>query len=100
MEREKLYLNSELKLIDMADALNTNRNLISSCINQKRGCSFSQLVGSYRVEHAKRLLRSLPDTKISEIWMQSGFSNETSFFRTFKAITGMTPSEWKSAQTD
>lgn len=100
MEREKLYLNSELKLVDMADALNTNRNLISSCINQKRGCSFSQLVSSYRVEHAKRLLRTSPDTKISEIWMQSGFSTETSFFRTFKAATGMTPSEWKSAQTD
>ena len=100
MEREKLYLNSELKLIDMADALNTNRNLISSCINQKRGCSFSQLVGSYRVEHAKRLLRTSPEIKISEVWMQSGFSTETSFFRTFKAVTGMTPSEWKSTQTD
>jgi AraC-like DNA-binding protein len=29
--------------------------------------------------------------------MESGFANETSFFRTFKAIVGMTPSEWKSS---
>lgn len=96
MEEQKLYLNSELKLNDVADALNTNRNLISSCINSQQGCSFSQFVNSYRVEYAKELIRSKPDMKISEVWMQSGFSTETSFFRTFKAVTGMTPSEWKS----
>ena len=96
MEEQKLYLNSELKLNDVADALNTNRNLISSCINSQQGCSFSQFVNGYRVEHAKELIRRKPDMKISEVWMQSGFSTETSFFRTFKAVTGMTPTEWKS----
>ena len=96
MEEQKLYLNSELKLNDVADALNTNRNLISSCINSQQGCSFSQFVNSYRVEYAKELIRRKPDMKISEVWMQSGFSTETSFFRTFKAVTGMTPTEWKS----
>ena len=96
MEEQKLYLNSELKLNDVADALNTNRNLISSCINSQQGCSFSQFVNSYRVEYAKDLIRRKPDMKISEVWMQSGFSTETSFFRTFKAVTGMTPTEWKS----
>ena len=96
MEEQRLYLNSELKLNDVADALNTNRNLISNCINSQQGCSFSQFVNSYRVEYAKDLIRRKPDTKISEVWMQSGFSTETSFFRTFKAITGMTPTEWKN----
>jgi AraC-like DNA-binding protein len=96
MEEQKLYLNSELKLNDVADALNTNRNLISSCINSQQGISFSQFVNGYRVEYAKDLIRRKPDMKISEVWMQSGFSTETSFFRTFKAVTGMTPTEWKS----
>ena len=95
METQKLYLNSELKLNDVADALNTNRNLISNSINSQRGCSFSQFVSTYRVEHAKRLIRRQPGIKISEVWMQSGFSTEGSFFRTFKAITGMTPSEFR-----
>ena len=96
MGEQKLYLNSELKLNDVADALNTNRNLISSCINSQQGCSFSQFVNGYRIEYAKDLIRRKPDMKISEVWMQSGFSTETSFFRTFKAVTGMTPTEWKS----
>lgn len=95
MEQEQLYLNSDLKLSDVADALNTNRNQVSSCINSQRGCSFSQFIGSYRVRHAQKLMRTQPDIKMSEVWMQSGFSTETSFFRTFKAVTGVTPSEWK-----
>ena len=95
MEEQQLYLNSDLKLGDVADALNTNRNAISSCINSQRGCSFSQFVSGYRIDHAKNLMRHQPDIKVSEVWMASGFSTETSFFRTFKAITGMTPNEFK-----
>lgn len=95
MEEQKLYLNSELKLNDVADALNTNRNVISSCINSQRGCSFSQFVSGYRIDYAKELMRRQPDIKVSEVWMASGFSTETSFFRTFKTVTGMTPNEFK-----
>ncbi len=95
LESKQLYLNSDFKLNDIADAMNTNRNLISNCINSQLGCSFSQLISTYRVEHAKKLIRHQPNIKISEVWMLSGFSTEGSFFRTFKAITGMTPNEFR-----
>ena len=96
MEEQHLYLNSGLKLSDVATAAGCNRNALSACINDLRHCSFSQFVNTYRVEHAKQLLLSNPDTRASEVWMESGFANETTFFRAFKAIVGMTPSEWKS----
>lgn len=96
MEEQHLYLNSGLKLSDVATAVGCNRNVLSACINDLRHCSFSQFVNTYRVEHAKQLLLSNHDTRASEVWMESGFGNETTFFRTFKAIVGMTPSEWKS----
>ena len=96
MEEQHLYLNSGLKLSDVATATGCNRNVLSACINNLRHCSFSQFVNTYRVEHAKQLLLSNPNIRASEVWMESGFGNETSFFRTFKAIVGMTPSEWKS----
>ena len=95
MEEQHLYLNSGLKLSDVATTVGCNRNTLSACINNLRHCSFSQFVNTYRVEHAKQLLCQ-PDTHASEVWMESGFANETTFFRTFKAIVGMTPSEWKS----
>lgn len=98
--KQQPYLNSDLKLTDIAAMLGSNRNAISSCINSQQGCSFSQFINGYRVCHAQELMRHQPDMKISEVWMQSGFSTETSFFRSFKAVTGMTPNEWKSTIKD
>ena len=96
MESQRLFLNPDLKLSDVATALGTNRNYISDCINRQRGCSFTQFVNTYRVEHAKMLLRSQPDMKITEVCMASGFASENTFFRIFKAQTGKTPSEYKA----
>ena len=95
MESQKLYKNSELKLSDLANAVGSNRRAVSDCINSQVGCSFNQYVNTFRTEHAKRIIRQYPDRKLSDIYVESGFANETSFFRTFKAMTGMTPKEWK-----
>ena len=95
MENQKLYKNSELKLSDLANAVGSNRRSISDCINSQAGCSFNQYINTFRTEHAKRIIRQYPDRKLSDIYVESGFANETSFFRTFKALTGMTPKEWK-----
>lgn len=95
MESQKLYKNSELKLSDLANAVGSNRRAVSDCINSQAGNSFNQYVNTFRTEHAKRIIRQYPDRKLSDIYVESGFANETSFFRTFKALTGMTPKEWK-----
>lgn len=96
MEEQELYLDSELKLSDVASSLGSNRNAISNCINSQRGCSFTQFVNKYRIDYAQRLLRTRSDIKISEVWTTSGFSTERTFLRTFKQLTGMTPSEFKT----
>lgn len=94
MEREKLYLKPDLQVSHVADAIGVHRNTVSTCINSQQGCSFSQWVNDYRLQHAKKLLRENPDMKISVVGLNSGFANERSFFRSFKAATGMTPGEW------
>ncbi len=42
METQKPYLNSELKVSDIADIFGIHRNEISACINSQKGCTFSQ----------------------------------------------------------
>lgn len=96
MEEERPYLNSELKIADIASRLGTNTSYVSACINRQKGYTFNQFVNGYRIHYAKKLLKGSPDKKIFEVWAVSGFANETSFFRTFKALTGMTPTEWKA----
>jgi AraC-like DNA-binding protein len=40
-----------------------------------------------------------PDQKANAIGIDSGFANDTSFFRTFRALTGQTPGDWKKQQS-
>ena len=95
MEEKQLFKNPDLKVSDIAFELNTNSRYVSDCIKRFKGCSFIQYVNGCRIEHAKQLMRKLPEQKISSIYLDSGFTNDSSFFRIFKQITGMTPSEWK-----
>ena len=97
MEEQQLFMNPDLKIADLATALGTNRSTISACINSQRGCSFPQFVNGYRVACAQELLRNQPDIKIAEVCVKSGFSSEASFYRIFKAVTGTTPTAWKTS---
>ncbi len=94
MEQERVFLRGDLKVADVAKALHTSSRTVSESIKSQRGLTFTQYVNGYRIEHAKQLMRSNPATKMASIALDSGFTNETSFFRTFKALVGKTPSEW------
>lgn len=94
MEEERLYMNSDLKTSDIAQRLGVHRNYVSSCINSIQGCTFTQFINGYRIEYAKQLMRQHPKKKRAAIFEKAGFANETTFYRTFKAVTGMSPTEW------
>ena len=96
MEEQKLFQKSDLKVSDVAAELGTNSRYISDCIKSCKDSSFTQFVNTCRVEYAMQLMRDYPDKKMIQVYMESGFSNETTFFRAFKAQTGLTPNEWKS----
>ena len=96
MDDQQLYLQQGLKVSDIASALDTNIRYISDCIRAERGCSLTQFVNEYRLEHAKRLLLEHPEMKISSVAIESGFTNDKAMTRYFKEHTGMTPTEWKA----
>ena len=98
MEEQRLYLDSDLKQADVATALGVRLDEVSRCINSN-AFNFSQFVNGYRIEYAKQLMLRKPGIKMTQVAIESGFSNETTFFRTFKAIVGMPPSEWASQKT-
>lgn len=96
MDEQKPYLNSELKVADIAQELGASSRSISDSIKAARNCNFSDFINNYRIEYAKHLLRDNPDMKLSEIYLRSGFASEATFFRIFKAATGITPTEWRN----
>ena len=96
MDEKQLYLQQGLKVSDIASALGINSRYVSDCVKAVRGCSLTQFVNEYRVEHAKRLLLQRPEMKISTVAVESGFTNDKAMTRYFKEQTGMTPTEWKN----
>ena len=99
MEEHRVYLNPDLKVKEVATALGTTYTVLSNCIKSQQGCTFPQFVNTYRVALAQQLLSEQPDMKLTEVWTATGFASESSFYRIFKSITGMTPNEWRSNST-
>jgi AraC-like DNA-binding protein len=96
MDKDKPYLNNELRLNNLADMLNLSRNHTSQVINEHFNLSFFDFINKYRIEEAFRLLEKLDDSlTITDIAYEVGFNNRVSFYNTFKKTTGITPLEYR-----
>lgn len=98
LEKKEIFKNPELKLSDVSQLLKTNRTYVSRVVNEELNTNFCELVNSYRVNYAEKLLRiSLQSNSLSiaEIAEQSGFSSESSFYRVFKNKKGISPGVYK-----
>ena len=78
----------------VAKQLGYNPEYISRCLSEIKGMNFRYLVNSFRVDRAKMLLLTTNRT-MADIAIGCGFSGERSFHRTFLAMVGMTPGEYK-----
>ena len=67
---------------------------LSRMFAERLDLGFLKYLHMLRVEHCKNLLRN-SDLKMHEIQTRSGFSNQKTFNRVFRELTGMTPSEYQ-----
>jgi AraC-like DNA-binding protein len=96
MEQEQLYKNPTLTLQDVATHLHTNQTIVSKMVNQGFGISFNDLINNYRVQAVKQLLQSGEHKRqtLLGISIDCGFNSKTSFNRSFKKVTGLSPKEF------
>ncbi len=97
IEEKERWRRKDLRITDIASELATNKTYVSMLLNNVSGNSFTDIVNGYRVCHAQSLMRKHPEMLLDDVAADSGFSSYTPFYRNFKAITGMTPQEWKKA---
>ena len=88
---QQLFLDPQLKLTDLVQRLNTNRNYVYQAINIDMQMSFSEYVNRMRVDYAEQLIASHPDLSMQEVASRSGFASTVSFYRNFKAYRGHPP---------
>ncbi|TDO05220.1 helix-turn-helix domain-containing protein [Sunxiuqinia elliptica] len=97
LDNEKLYLNPEINLPDLARHIGTNRTYLSQVINQEFSLNFNQFINKYRTEEAKKRLNSQEGYRLTmkELGEQCGFNTPQSFARWFREYYGVTPGEYK-----
>ncbi len=95
IDEDRIYLQSSLRLDDVARIMRTNRTYISRLINEEHNSSFSDYINGKRIGYAQQLMDTDPDLTQENIAERSGFLRATSFSRIFKQQTGMTFREWQ-----
>lgn len=93
-ETDRIYLNPQLKLSDIAAMTNSNRTYVSRTFNGHHGKTFFEFVNEYRVSYAKGLLKTTGG-RLDVIAGQSGFNSRQSFHRVFSKIAGCTPEQYR-----
>lgn len=95
MKEEKPYLDTDIKLGNLAEKLSLPHHHLSQVINQELQSNFYDFINKYRVEEAKNKLKIKSDRgSLLEVAYEVGFNNKASFNNYFKRFTGQTPSEF------
>ena len=84
----------ERSLSFYADRLFISPKYLSLIIKEATGHSATEIIDSYVILEAKNLLR-FSGTNIQQIAYELNFSNQSSFGKYFKHLTGMSPSEYQ-----
>jgi AraC-like DNA-binding protein len=96
-EKKDYYTENLASLADLAKKTGESQHHVSQVINEKLGKSFFELLASYRIEKAKKILSDDNSGKltIEEVSEMVGYNSKTAFNNAFKKITGQTPSEFR-----
>ncbi|MEM6646540.1 MAG: helix-turn-helix transcriptional regulator [Bacteroidota bacterium] len=98
MTEQRLYLNPDLRLGDLATALGLSERMLSQVLSEAMRQSFYDVVNHYRVAAVRQRLADSRSAHLTllAVAMECGFSSKASFNRVFKKQTGLTPSVYRA----
>lgn len=97
---QKELSNPSLCIQSIASHFSISSSTLQKIIRNRHGTSCADYIEENRLSLAKELLTTT-DQKVNDIVVACGYSSPNSFFKAFKRMTSMTPSEWrKYAQKD
>ena len=102
MAVEKPYLQTDLKVGDLAALVGISSHKLSQFFSQHKGHTFYDYVNKFRVEEFKRIVKDEKNRSLtlSAMAEKAGFSSRASFFRHFKNIEGISPGEYLRNYSD
>ena len=87
-------LSGEISLDGMARALFLNKYYISKLLSERVGCNLHTYLNALRINRAQGLL-SDPALSLEDVMARCGYASERTFYRAFRAHTGLTPRQYR-----
>lgn len=99
VERIRSYImehyNEPLRMDDLCDQFHLSRSYLFRIFKGNTGASVNDYLITYRISKAKDFLQGT-ELPITEIAANAGFQDVSHFCNTFKRLSGMTPSRYRS----
>ncbi|HZY38442.1 MAG TPA: ABC transporter permease, partial [Mucilaginibacter sp.] len=98
VETNLFYLDSELSIPSLAEALDMHPYELSRIINAALRKNFNDFINEYRIREVTRKMKDPVYDRLTllGIAFDCGFNSKTTFNRTFKQMTGKSPVEYKN----
>lgn len=98
IEANAVWKDCELSITKLSRGAGIPKYQITQILNEHIGKNFYTLINGYRIEEAKRMITNeqYKNYTFIAIAMDCGFNSKTTFYTTFKKITGTTPTEYKN----
>lgn len=97
VETKRPYLDSMLKIDDLALRVSLSPKLLSTLINREFEVNFFEYINGHRLKEIKSYLADpeMSDHSVIELAFRAGYNSKSSFNRLFKLETGITPSQYR-----
>jgi AraC-like DNA-binding protein len=97
MVSQQVYLQPNLTLPALAQAVGCSVNHLSQVINAGFDMSFFDYLNSHRIDYARGLLSEIDGSSgaILKIAFTVGFNSNSAFYAAFKKHVGMTPAQYR-----
>ena len=90
----KENFDKDISMDSLADRYHASPQYISRLIKKEVGMTYQSYLNHLRIQKAQELLIHT-ELSVSEIYERVGYHGRNTFIRTFKAICGVTPSEYR-----
>lgn len=95
----KTHYMQDLSLDHLAELMSLHPAYISSLFKKVTGDTFVNFLNAYRINEAKRMLRSQRHLSVNKVGQQVGFETGHYFAKVFKKYTGMTPGAYREEES-
>lgn len=96
VKSEELFRTERLTLTQLSNLIGLQSRDVSRAINLVTQKSFNEYINTMRIDYVCQSMNKNGDESIIELAFDAGFSSKAVFNRSFKHITGLTPTQYKA----